>query len=92
MSTYKGVQIHQTGLRFALNDGGSRDKRDRLGNWAQSTITPQIMYPSSCVFTNLQPMRSGSTTSAGRQKRAWGRDENFLEMGLVPMGTIRKRP
>ena len=43
-------------------------------------------------FTNKQPMKSGATTSAGRQKKAWGRDENFLEMRLVPIGTIKKRP
>ena len=37
-------------------------------------------------FTNLQPTKTGPTTSAGRQKKGWGRAVKSLAMGWVAMG------
>ena len=34
---------------------------------------PQSRLPSSWRFTNLQPISSGPTTSAGRRKKAWAK-------------------
>jgi len=42
------------------------------------------------AFTNLQPTRSGATTSAGRQKKAWGSAGKSLVMGWVAMRVTLK--
>jgi len=45
-----------------------------------STITPHSSSPVAWRFTNLQPMSSGTTTSAGRAKKLFGRwSENGWE-------------
>ena len=42
-------------------------------------------------FTNLQPTKTGPTTSAGRQKKGWGRAVKSLVMGCVATGVTKKR-
>ena len=50
-----------------------------------STITARNSSPEGWRFTSRQPMRSGATSSAGRQKYALGWAMRFW-MGWVAMG------
>ena len=52
--------------------------------------TPE-QAPSAWRFTNLQPISSGATTSAGRRKKAWGRGGKSWE-GVVAMGVAASLP
>ena len=47
----------------------------------RSKITPKSKLPLSWRFTNLQPIKPGPTTSAERQKKAWGKAGKSLVMG-----------
>jgi len=53
-----------------------------------STFTPQSNSPSECPFTCTQPIRSGATSSAGRQKKDW-ESAGKSWMGVVAMGMAK---
>jgi hypothetical protein len=55
-----------------------------LGIRPVSTITAHSSSPEGWPFTSRQPMRSGATCSAGRQKKNWGRYwESVVAMGVA---------